>query len=132
MLAGFNLLPGFPMDGGRVLRSILWWRSGNLRRATRWASNISRGLGFVFIFGGIWLIFAGLWFNGLWLAFIGWFLISAAGRSYQQVVLQQMLQGHTVADVMRRDCPTVPPDISIDKLVSDYTVSYTHLTLPTN
>ena len=119
-LAGFNLLPGFPLDGGRVLRSILWWRSGNLRRATRWASNSGRGLGFLIIFAGIWFIFTGLWFNGLWLAFIGWFLITAAGRSYQQVVLQQMLQGHTAADVMRRDCPTVSPDISVDKLVNEH------------
>lgn len=120
VLAGFNLLPGFPLDGGRVLRSILWWRSGNLRRATKWASNAGRGLGFIFIFGGILLIFFGLWFNGLWLAFIGWFLINAAARSYQQVAFQHMLQGHTVREIMNRDCLTVSPDITIDKLVNDY------------
>ncbi|MFC1875029.1 site-2 protease family protein [Chloroflexota bacterium] len=120
VLAGFNLLPGFPLDGGRVLRSILWWRSGNLRRATRWASNAGRGLGSIFIFGGILLIFSGLWFNGLWLAFIGWFLIIAAARSYQQVTFQHMLQGHTVREIMNRDCLTAPPDITIDKLVNDY------------
>ncbi|HEX78767.1 MAG TPA: CBS domain-containing protein [Dehalococcoidia bacterium] len=119
-LAGFNLLPGFPLDGGRVLRSILWWRSGNLRRATRWASNVGRGLGFAIIFAGIWMIFYGLWFNGIWLAFIGWFLTNAAARSYHQVVLQHMLQGHTVREIMNRDCLTVPPNITIDKLVNDH------------
>jgi len=98
VLGGFNLLPGFPLDGGRVLRSILWWRSGNLRRATKWASNAGRGISFLFIFGGIWLIFSGLWFNGLWLAFIGWFLGNAAVGSYRQLTLQQMLQGHAVSE----------------------------------
>ncbi|MCJ7763801.1 MAG: site-2 protease family protein [Dehalococcoidales bacterium] len=120
VLAGFNLLPGFPLDGGRVLRSILWWRSGNLRRATKWASNAGRGLGFAFIFGGILLVFFGFWLNGVWLAFIGWFLINAAARSYKQVALQHMLQGYTVREIMNRDCLTVPPDITIDKLVSEY------------
>lgn len=122
VLAGFNLLPGFPLDGGRVLRSILWWRSGNLRRATKWASNIGRGIGFLFIFGGIWLIFSGpgLWFNGLWLVFIGWFLGNAAASSYRQLALQQMLQDHSTSEIMSRDCLTVPPDITIEKLVNEY------------
>ena len=119
-LAGFNLLPGFPLDGGRVLRSILWWRSGSLRRATKWASNAGRFIGFFFIFSGVWLVFSGLWFNGLWLAFIGWFLVSAAASSYQQVALQQMLQDHTVREIMSRVCFKVPPDITIDNLVNDY------------
>ncbi len=120
VLGVFNLLPGFPLDGGRVLRSILWWRSGNLRRATRWASNAGRGISFLFIFGGIWLIFTGLWFNGLWLAFIGWFLGNAAVGSYRQLTLQQMLQGHAVSEAMTRDCPTVPPELTIDKLVNEH------------
>jgi Zn-dependent protease len=120
VLAGFNLLPGFPLDGGRVLRSILWWRSGNLRWATKWASNIGRVISFLFIFGGIWLIFSGLWFNGLWLAFIGWFLGNAAVGSYRQLSLQQMLQGHATSEVMSRDCPIVPPDITVEKLVNEH------------
>ena len=122
LLAGFNLLPGFPLDGGRVLRSILWWRSGNLRRATKWAANAGRGLGFLFIFGGVWLIFLGpgYWFNGLWLAFIGWFLGNAAAASYRQVVVQQILQGHAASEIMTKDCVMVSPDITVDKLVNDY------------
>lgn len=120
VLAGFNLLPGFPLDGGRVLRSILWWRSGDLNHATRWAANIGRGLGFAFIFGGVWLLISGAFINGLWLAFIGWFLINAATRSYQQSALQHRLQGHKVREIMNRNCTAVPPDISIDRLVNDY------------
>jgi Zn-dependent protease len=119
-LAGFNLIPGFPLDGGRVLRSILWWRSQNLRRATRTASNIGRGVGYLFIFGGIVLIFQGLWFNGLWLAFIGWFLENAAVGSYRQLALQDKLQGHTASEVMTRDCLMVPPDITIERLVHEH------------
>ena len=126
LLAGFNLLPGFPLDGGRVLRSILWWRSKNLRWATKWASNMGRGIGFLFIFGGIWLIFLGpgLWFNGLWLAFIGWFLGNAAASSYRQVAVQQMLQGHATREIMTTDCVMVSPDITIEKLVNDYILPF--------
>lgn len=124
ILGAFNLLPGFPLDGGRVLRAILWWRSGNLRRATRWASNAGRGLSFLFIFGGVWLIFSGLWFNGLWLAFIGWFLGNAAVGSYRQLTLQQMLQGHAVSEAMTRDCISVSPELTLEELVNDYILPY--------
>ncbi len=122
LLAGFNLLPGFPLDGGRVFRSILWWRSRNLRWATKWASNTGRGLGFLFIFAGVALIFLGpgYWFNGLWLAFIGWFLGNAAVGSYRQLVVQQMLQGHAASEIMTRDCVSVGPDTTVAKLVSEH------------
>ncbi|MFC1847019.1 site-2 protease family protein [Chloroflexota bacterium] len=119
-LGVFNLLPGFPLDGGRVLRAILWWRSGNLQSATRWASNAGRGLGFIFIFGGVWLILSGWWFNGLWLAFIGWFIGNAAVGSYRQLTLQQMLQGHTVSEAMTGGCQEVPAELTLDRLVSEY------------
>lgn len=118
-LAGFNLIPGFPLDGGRVLRSILWGRSHNLRTATKTASNAGRVIGYLFIFIGIFLIFQGNWFNGLWLAFIGWFLENAAVGSYRQLALQEMLQGHVVSDIMTRDCLTVSPDLSIERLVNE-------------
>ncbi len=122
MLGAFNLLPGFPLDGGRVLRALLWWRTGNLRRATRWASNAGRGISFLFIFGGIWLIFQGpeWWFNGLWLAFIGWFLGNAAVGSYRQLTLQQMLQGHEVNEAMTGSCITIQQNITLDELVSEH------------
>ncbi len=120
VLAVFNLIPGFPLDGGRVLRSILWWRRGNLRDATRTAANVGRGIGYLFIFGGIWMIFWGFLLNGLWIAFIGWFLQNAAAGSYRQVAIQDMLSGHTVSEVMTRDCPVIPPDTLVEQLVHDY------------
>jgi Zn-dependent protease/predicted transcriptional regulator len=119
-LAGFNLIPGFPLDGGRVLRSILWGRSQNLRSATKTASNVGRAVGYLFIFVGIFLVFQGSWFNGLWLAFIGWFLENAAIGSYRQVALHDMLQGHVAGEIMTRDCQTVPPDLSIERLVNEH------------
>jgi len=120
VLAGFNLIPGFPLDGGRVLRSFIWWRSGNLVRATRAASNIGIGIGYLFIIGGIGLVFWGYLLDGIWIAFIGWFLQNAASGSYRQVAVQDMLRGHTVSEVMTRDCPTLPPDVSVETLVHDY------------
>ena len=118
-LAGFNLIPGFPLDGGRVLRSLIWLRGGDLRKATRTASNVGRGVGYLFIFGGLWFIFQGNWLNGLWLAFIGWFLENAAVGSYRQVALQDILQGHTVSEIMVRDCPVVEPELTIERLVNE-------------
>jgi Zn-dependent protease/predicted transcriptional regulator len=119
-LAGFNLIPGFPLDGGRVLRSILWGRSQNLRTATKTASNIGRAIGYIFIFIGIFLIFQGNWFNGLWLAFIGWFLENAAVGSYRQLALQDMLHGHVASEIMTRDCLTVPTNLSIERLINEH------------
>jgi Zn-dependent protease/CBS domain-containing protein len=118
LLGGFNLIPGFPLDGGRVLRSLIWWRSGNLRNATRIASNVGRVVGFLFIAGGIFLIFTGDWFDGIWLALIGWFLESMAAGSYQQLLMQEMLKGHTASEIMSGDCAVVPPDMTIDHLVN--------------
>jgi Zn-dependent protease/predicted transcriptional regulator len=126
LLAAFNLVPGFPLDGGRVLRAILWWRSRDLRRATKIATNIGRGIGLLFILGGIWLIFVGYWINGIWFAFIGWFLGNAAAGSYRQLALQQVLQGHLTSEIMTRDCLMVPSDTSLEKLVNDYILPSGH------
>ena len=122
-LGVFNLIPGFPLDGGRVLRSLIWWRSHNLKSATRIASNIGRVVGFIFIFVGIWFIFTGSWINGILLALIGWFLESAAVGSYQQILMQEMLKGHVVSEVMSRDCVVIPPDTTIDQLVHENILS---------
>jgi Zn-dependent protease/predicted transcriptional regulator len=118
-LAGFNLVPGFPLDGGRVLRSLLWWRSQNIKSATKVASTVGRVIGYLFISAGIWIVFQGNWFNGIWLAMIGWFLESAASGSYKQLALQEMLKGHRVTEVMTTDCPTVFPELTIEQLVHD-------------
>lgn len=123
----FNLVPGFPLDGGRVLRSILWGISGNLRRATRWASWVGQVIAWLMIVSGIAMVFGvqipyfgtGL-LNGLWLAFIGWFLNSASSQSYQQMVVHDILEGVLVGRMMRADPPTVPPDSSVSSLVHDH------------
>lgn len=118
LLAAFNLIPGFPLDGGRVLRSIIWWRSGSLRSATRIAATLGRGFGFLFIFGGILLIFVDWTF--VWIAAIGWILENAAAGSYRQVVLQDQLRGHKISEIMTRECPVVSPRLTADELVNQY------------
>jgi CBS domain-containing protein len=94
-----------------------------LQSATKIASNIGRVIGFLFIFGGIWLAFTGNFFNGIWLVLIGWFLETAASGSYRQMLLQDMLKGHTASEVMSRDCMTVPPDITVERLVNEHILS---------
>jgi Zn-dependent protease/predicted transcriptional regulator len=127
MLGAFNLIPGFPLDGGRVLRATLWALLGDLRAATRYASGAGRVVGWLFIFVGISMMFGvhvpffGTGFiNGLWIAFIGWFLNNAAMASYQQVVVRDVLQGVPVAAVMRTGTSTVDPNLSVEALVEQY------------
>lgn len=122
----FNMIPAFPLDGGRVLRSLLWGLSNNLRKATRWASWIGQGIAWLMILGGIAMVFGvripffGTGFvDGIWLALIGWFLHSAAVQGYQQVVVQDLLEGVPVTRIMRRRAPAVPPNMTVDVLVHD-------------
>ncbi len=127
VLGVFNLIPGFPLDGGRLLRSLLWALTRNLRTATRWAAAVSQGIAWLFITGGVAMAFGvqlpffgtGL-VSGLWLAFIGWFLNSAATQSYQQVMVADLLEGVPVSRLMRADAPTVPPGLPVSQLVDDY------------
>jgi Zn-dependent protease/CBS domain-containing protein len=120
LLAVFNLVPGFPLDGGRVLRSIIWWRTRHLLRATQIASNIGRVIGFIFIFGGVWLVFTGNWSSGIWMGLMGWFLASTAANSYHQMVMQHVLEGHDVSEIVSSDCISVEPDLPIERLVNEY------------
>lgn len=120
LLAVFNLLPGFPLDGGRVLRSIVWALSGSLRRATQVASFAGQGLGFLLMLGGVTLVFSGNLFNGLWIAFIGWFLNSAAESSRQQQAMFEDLRGIAVAQLMDPDPPTTSPDLTLRDFVFDH------------
>jgi CBS domain-containing protein len=94
-----------------------------MQSATKIASNIGRAIGFLFILGGIWLAFTGNFFNGIWLVLIGWFLETAASSSYRQMLLQNMLKGHTASEVMSRDCTMVPPDITVERLINEYILS---------
>ena len=124
VLAVFNLIPGFPLDGGRVFRSLLWRFTGNYSRSTRIATRVGQGVGYLFILGGIFIVFwhpLGLsWFNGIWLAFIGWFLENAASSSYRQSKWRDALHGFSASQVMTTDNPVVPSDITVSQLVQDY------------
>jgi Zn-dependent protease len=121
LLAAFNLIPGFPLDGGRVFRSILWRATGNYGRSTRIATRVGRGVAYLFILSGIMIVFLrpfGLsWFDGIWIAFIGWFLDNAASASYRQAQWREALQGFTAADVMTSDFPVVPSDMTVSQLI---------------
>ncbi len=116
----FNLVPGFPLDGGRVLRSLIWKGTGNFQKATRIASFIGQGCGYAFIVLGIVTFFAGDFFDGLWIVFIGWFLLSAAQSTNAQVVLQSALEGVTVGQAMNSQPVAVPANISLRKLADEY------------
>lgn len=120
LLGIFNLIPGFPLDGGRVLRSIVWKLSGSLRTATRITTLVGEVIAYLFILLGIWLFFGGNLLDGIWLGFIGWFLLSAAQSANTQSMLQSMLKGVTVGEVMNPSPLTVPANISLQKLVDDY------------
>lgn len=127
VLGVFNLVPGFPLDGGRILRSFFWKLTGNLKRATRWASWVGQTVAWLMIAGGIAMVFgaeipffgSGL-ISGLWLTFIGWFLNSAAVNSYRQIVIQDVLEGVDVQKMMREGPPTVSGGTAVTDLVHDY------------
>jgi Zn-dependent protease len=120
VLALFNLVPAFPLDGGRVLRSIIWWRTGNLRRATRIASMFGTVFGAVLVLSGLSQIVAGNTMGGTWQLLIGIFLAAAASQSRNQTDTALNLKGVSVADLMDRAPLTAGPDVTVDTLVSDY------------
>ena len=117
VLGAFNLVPGFPLDGGRVFRSVLWGMTGDFRRSTVVATVTGRVFGFAFIFAGVWLALAGSVLNGLWVAFIGWFLESAAATQLQLQVVKDLLGGHRVSEVMSKDFLRIPGDVTLQQLV---------------
>jgi len=120
LLALFNLIPGFPLDGGRVLRALLWSLRGDYRDATKWASRAGRVVAYGFIvFGAGQILLGGGLLNGLWIAFIGWFLNNAAESSYQQVVLRDALAGVQARSVMTQGCQTIPGDLQLNRLVEE-------------
>jgi predicted transcriptional regulator len=111
------MIPGYPLDGGRVLRALIWWKTGNADRSTRVAARVGQVVAFVFIALGIIRYFGGAGIGGLWIAFIGWFLLQASRESYAQVGLVHALEGVRVADVMTRDCPTVDGWLNVQNFV---------------
>ena len=119
ILAIFNLVPGFPLDGGRIFRAAVWQLTGDLRRATRWATAGGRAFGYVLMAGGAYLVLRGPLISGLWLAFIGWFLASAASSSYRQFLLMRTISGVPVRRVLRA-APAIPAEMSALELAALY------------
>jgi Zn-dependent protease/predicted transcriptional regulator len=130
LLAAFNLVPGFPLDGGRLLRSAIWKATGSLPRATRIASLAGQAVGWLLVAGGVASLLAGDLAGGIWFAFIGWFLVQAARSSYQELQLQQLLRGVEAEDVMAADLLRIPPELSLQDAVDDYFMRYDHSAFP--
>ncbi len=124
LLGAFNLIPGLPLDGGRVLRSALWKGTGSLDRATRTASRVGEVIGYLIMVVGLLLLFLGALWNGIWLAAIGWFLTGAARSSYVQVHIHHLLEGVRAQDVMRPGLVAVPADASLREAVDEYFLRY--------
>src|SRR6185503_3962740 len=116
----FNMPPGFPLDGGRVLRAIVWWLTGSMERATRIAARVGQVIAVIFIAFGIYQFFRGAGLSGLWIAFIGWFLLQAAGAQYQELELKHALVGVRTGDLMSRDCAQVPGPTSVQDFVDEF------------
>jgi Zn-dependent protease/predicted transcriptional regulator len=118
-LAVFNMIPGFPLDGGRVLRAAVWWLTGNQARATRIAAGLGQIVAAAFMVFGLFSVVAGGGVGGLWLAFIGWFLSDAARAARAEIEVTERLRGVRVGDVMARDCATVPRTARIDEIADE-------------
>ena len=116
----FNLIPGYPLDGGRVFRAIVWSITGNMRRATLISANVGRFFAFLLIFTGVWQMFSGNFGGGLWIAFIGWFLDNAASGQLQQTMSRGLLEGHRVSQAMSTHCAAVPADLMLQQLVDEH------------
>lgn len=131
-LAAFNLVPGYPLDGGRVLRATLWAITKDIRKATRIASLMGQAFAFLLIFGGLYMIFIeqAYWVNGLWFIFIGIFLQQVAAAGYEEVVMHLTLSGVKVKDIMTPDVVTVEATTMADDLVNDYFMRYKHSKFP--
>jgi Zn-dependent protease/predicted transcriptional regulator len=123
ILGVFNLVPGFPLDGGRIFRGIVWGITKDYTRATRFASISGKGIAYAMILYGVWIALVlqtpGHFLNGLWLAFIGWFLLSASQESYVQVAMRSSLAGVRAADIMSKEVPTVTRDTSLEEYVHE-------------
>jgi Zn-dependent protease/predicted transcriptional regulator len=124
VLAVFNLIPAYPLDGGRVLRAVLWGIWNDLRRATRTASSVGAGLGAGLMFLGVVSFFLGQTIGGIWTFIIGMFVRSAARSSYGQLVVRQALEGARVKQFMAKDPVVVKPDTTIEELVDDFIYKY--------
>jgi len=130
ILAAFNLIPAFPLDGGRILRSVLWARGKDLRKATRISSRIGSGFGIFLIVMGVLDFIGGNFIGGVWLALIGMFLRSISKNSYQQLLMRKALEGEPIKRFMKTDPVTVEPSITLEDLVENYIYRYHHKLYP--
>ncbi|MFU8815252.1 MAG: site-2 protease family protein, partial [Pseudomonadales bacterium] len=130
ILAIFNMLPGFPLDGGRVFRAAVWWISGDAIKGTRVAANAGRGFGWLLMGFGFWNIFAWGNLGGLWLILIGWFLSHVARASYTQMVTERSLREIRVQDVMRTRFETVSANTNLEEFIEDYLLRSNQLLWP--
>lgn len=130
ILAVFNLLPGFPLDGGRLFRAAVWKFTGSMTRATQVASAGGRWLGYLLVAYGLFSAFGGNVMGGLWLVFIGWFLRNAAASSYQQHLLRDALTGASARQAMTPVPQTVPAAISLQELMENYFLRRRFLSYP--
>jgi len=120
----FNLLPAFPMDGGRVVRAIAWWRTGDRTAATRFAAGLGRAFGYLFVGGGLLLVFTGYVFAGVWLALIGFVINGSARAASMQTTISGRIGGMTVADVMDREPVAIPDQLSVEQALDEYFLRY--------
>ena len=120
----FNLLPAFPMDGGRIVRSIAWWRTGDRTSATRFAANLGRVFAYIFIAGGLALAVSGRVFTGVWLALIGFVINGSARGAAMQTRVSGRIEGVSVADVMDREPVAIPSEISVERALDEYFLRY--------
>ncbi|MDD2234463.1 MAG: site-2 protease family protein [Desulfitobacteriaceae bacterium] len=130
VLAIFNLVPAFPLDGGRVLRAIIWYLSGNLQNATRIASSMGSIFGYFLIFIGIFGVLSGIFISGIWFIFIGWFIIQASQSSYQNMVMTDIFNKIHVSEFMTDKVMTVNYYISVRELVDSYFYKYRFASFP--
>lgn len=130
LLAVFNLMPGFPLDGGRVFRALVWRLTGDPTKATRWAAAAGRWFGYLLMAFGALQLFAGAVLGGMWLIFIGWFLQNAAGMSLRQYVVRHLLEGVGAREIMTADPDCVPADLSVQELVDTCFLEKKHHAFP--
>jgi len=120
----FNLLPAFPMDGGRVARAIAWWRTGDRTAATRFAANLGRVFAYLFMAAGLYLVLTGAFFSGVWLALIGMVVNGSARGAAMQTAISSRIDSLQVADVMDREPVAIPGDISVERALDEYFLRY--------